>query len=212
MKPGTVAVIADEVSRFSRFSLCLAALNAPPGSKIKFGIGRNIAEQTNKIIRELRPQDDWIWLQGDDHVFHPDLLLNLIDHDVDVVAPLVLMRQHPFLPVVYDGEPVDGHHRRMDFDELPAEGLIEVHAAGSAGMLIRRHVLDALEEPWLEFTPVAGGVMGEDLSLCRKIRDAGFRIHVDLGNAIGHLSIIAAWPAYVDGQWVARIDFNQGAT
>lgn len=210
--PGTVAVIADEVSRFSRFSLALAALSAPPGSKIRFGIGREIAGQTNKIIRELPAEHEWIWLQGDDHVFVPTLLLDLLAHNVDVVAPLVTHRQHPFRPVVYGEEVETGAHRYLDFSELPEHGLIDVHACGSAGMLIRRNVLDALEDPWLEFTPVAGGVLGEDLSLCRKIREAGFKIHVDLDSSIGHLFITAAWPRYVDGQWVSYIDFNQGAT
>ncbi len=210
--PGTVAVIADEVSRFSRFSLCLAALNAPPGSKIRFGIGRNIAEQTNRIIETLQEGHEWVWLQGDDHVFFPSLLNDLLAHNVDVVVPLVTMRHYPFHPVVFSEELEDGQHRRMDFSELPESGLIQVHAAGSAGMLIRKRVLDAIEPPWADFTPVAGGVLGEDLSLCRKIRNAGFPIHVDLGSAIGHLSIIASWPKYVDGQWAAEIDFNQGAT
>lgn len=208
--PGTIAVLADEVSRFSRFGLALAALTMPVGTHIVYGIGRNIAEQTNRIIRDMH--GDWVWLQGDDHVFHPDLLMKLLAHDVDVVAPFVLMRHHPFLPVVFSSEVEDGQHVRMDFTDIPDGGLIEVHAAGSAGMLIRKHVLDAIGDPWLEFTPLAGGVLGEDLSLCRKIRAAGFPIHVDLGSAIGHLSIVAAWPAYVDGQWCAQIDFNQGAT
>ena len=93
----------------------------------------------------------------------------------------------------------------------PDSGLIEVYAAGSAGMTIKKHVLDAIGDPWMEFTPVAGGVLGEDISLCRKIRNAGFKIHVDLDNHIGHLTTVAAWPAYHEGEWKGSIDFQQGA-
>lgn len=207
--PGTVAVLADEISRYTRFTMSLIGLKVPDGSKIEVGIGRNIAHQTNRIIRKMT--GDWVHLQGDDHVFRPDLLLNLLAHDVDVVAPLVLMRQFPHEPVVFSHEGEDGMHHRMT-EGFPEHGLLDVFAAGSAGMLIRKHVLDAIGDPWMEFTPVAGGVLGEDLSLCRKIRDAGFKIHVDMDNHIGHLTSVAAWPKFYDGEWRAYIDFTQGAT
>ena len=42
-------------------------------------------------------------------------------------------------------------------------------------MLVKRHVLEAIGEPYFE----TFGKQNEDLEFCRKIRNAGFKIHVD---------------------------------
>ena len=89
---------------------------------------------------------------------------------VDIVVPNVLQRWVSFHPVVYKGQRAeDGHH--LVYHDLPKEGLHEVYAAGSAGMLISRRVLEAVgEDPFTRSTHI----QNEDLAFCARVREAGF--------------------------------------
>ena len=116
--------------------------------------------------------------------------MGLLKHNVDVVVPVVLMRQRPFYPVA-----------RMSEDEVidwkQASGLVEIHSAGTAGMLIRRKVLDqwhhAYGGPAFERAPVS-----EDYLFCERLREIGVPIHCDLGSRLGHLTSTSIWPGHTD--------------
>ena len=140
---------------------------------------------------------------GDDHVFAPDILARLISHDVDVVVPHCLKRVPPFDPVAYGGQNEDGDYFTA---ELPESGLTEVWAAGSGGMLIRRHVLEAIGDPGFE----TGIGLSEDLNFCRKVRDAGFSIWCDVDAKLGHLHYNTVWPVLRDGVWQIELDIGNG--
>lgn len=173
----------------------------PPDTQIIWVKGLDLTANFNSIVENMvRPQDEFLWILGDDHVFENFLLLQLLAHDLDVVVPNVVERQAPFKPVVYSG--TDGKNENgQDFyrvAQLPATGVHEVFAAGSAGMLIRRHVLDVLERP--VFT-TSGVHQNEDLNLCAKIRDAGFTIHCDVDAVMGHLGDICVFPLWAGTRW-----------
>jgi len=72
-----------------------------------------------------------------------------------------------------------------------------VCAIGTGGMLIRSEVFRELEYPWFEH-----GRASEDLIFCDRAREAGFPIYCDLGSRIGHLTVAAIWPSWVDQEWV----------
>ena len=38
------------------------------------------------------------------------------------------------------------------------------------------------------------GKQNEDLEFCRKIRNAGFKIHCDTGAHLGHIAQVIVWP------------------
>ena len=204
VKPGTVGVISGDLSRYSMFSMCLLNLLSYSGELVGYFdwlTGSNITGNCNDVCKRM--QGDWVWLIGDDHAFAPDLLERLVLRDVDVVAPLCLQRATPFPIVVYDGEDEDaseeGTHRLHR--NLPETGIHEVYACGGAGMLVKRHVLEAIGEPYFE----TFGKQNEDLEFCRKIRDAGFKIHVDCDALLGHIGNMIVWPHYIDGDWGTRL-------
>src|SRR6266498_2105759 len=143
----------------------------PPGSKLLWTKGVDIVGNMNTMVREMR--GEWLWILGDDHVMDPDLLQRLLARNVDVVVPLCLKRSPPYDPVVYSHQNELGEYVGAD---LPSSGLVEVHAAGSAGMLVSRRVLAELEDPVFE----SHGGLNEDLTFCAKARDAGFRIWCDV--------------------------------
>lgn len=189
MTAGTVGICAQETGRYSAFAESLAVLQTPAGTTISWAYGDTVAGR-NLLVNGM--QGDWIWFMDDDHVFEPDLLLHLLAHEVDVVVPVCLMRQQPFFPVerVSMGE-------SLDLKASPMTGLVEVHSAGTAGMLIRRNVLEAMRLGSTSTVPVQvfeKGPTSEDYLFCEKVRSLGFKIHCDLGAQLGHMTATAIWP------------------
>jgi hypothetical protein len=145
---------------------------------------------------------------GDDHVFRPDMLLRLLDHDVDVVVPMCVQKHPPFLPVIYDSLGPDGKFNLIDLRNKE-EKLYEVYAAGSAGMLIKRHVLEAMEKPIFEFGKIGDENVGEDVMFCHKVQEAGFKIYADLSLKLGHLRPVTLTSEMKDGKWGVVFDFDE---
>lgn len=205
--PGTVGVTAAEIARFTSFTHSLAGVTAalPPGSGLILQCSVDICGNLNTICRNYR--GEWVWIMGDDHVFDQGILLRLLEHlekpGVDVVVPHCLKRTPGWEPVVFSHQDDDGWYH---IAELPPRGLTQVHAAGSAGMLISRRVLEAVGDPW--FTPSQVG-LGEDLEFCRKVREAGFGIHCDPEILLGHTSLHTVWPEYRNGRWHVSLLHDQ---
>ena len=206
---GTIGVLTQERGTYASFwndiqRTHLTMLIDHPRNNMDIRQGVDVCGQLNLMIRHL--QGDWLWIMGDDHAFEPDLLPRLLAHDVDVVVPHCLRRNPPWAPVVNSHEE-DGWQVSA---ELPEDDLTEIWSAGSAGMLIRKHVFDAIEDPW--FTPAPDAIgLNEDINFCRKVREAGFKIWCDPGALLGHISHYTVWPQYRDGKWELETVFDQTA-
>jgi hypothetical protein len=212
---GMVAVVAQDTARYSMFAASLTGLNVPPGTTIKWEIGHSIADSLNDVAASFLDlsDGDWLFLLNDDHAFAPGLLGRLLDHEKDIVVPLCYTRVPPYKPVVYSGFADDAGpnvRRRVDLNDHPLGGLIPVHSAGGAGMLIRRRVLEAVERPWFEMGMVASTQMGEDVYFCDKARAAGFGIHADLDARLGHCTTAVVWPAKEPSGWTYGFAFPGG--
>ena len=205
---GTIGLLTQPLARYTDFWLAEKALVRPASTKFVNMQGMDVTGGWNRIIDAV--EGDWLWVMGDDHTFAPDILVNLIARDVDVVVPLVLKKDAPFDPVVYEGEEGEDENTGLPFHRvarLPATGLHEIYAAGSAGMLIRRHVIDALERPLFR---TSHGVQNEDLLLCKAIRDAGFKLYCDVDQKMGHISIHTAYPMWTGDRWGCILDLGNG--
>lgn len=187
-----VGVLSNELARFSAFFQSLLGVMGclPPGSGLGWAKGVNIPKACNSLATQmLSGSYGWLWVMGDDHAFEPDIVARLLEHDVDIVAPHCLKRYPPWEPVLYDREGDMYVH-----PQLPESGLTEVHAAGSAGMLIKRRVLETVEAPWFEGR-------NEDIGFCEKARAAGFDIYCDPEILLGHITLATVQPTWADGQW-----------
>jgi hypothetical protein len=204
--PGTVVIISGYLQRYTAFSQSLVSLATPPGTKISWSSGVNIASNLNHAVAEA--EGEWIWIMGDDHLFSPDILLRLLSHQVDVVSPLVVMRQRPYAPIVFRRDLADGSFEFWPGTELPPGGLHPVAAGSGAGLLVRRYVLEALEKPYFELGQIRSTEMSEDLHFQRKIRDKGFKVYVDFDTPMGHITPSALWPQKAQDRdgWEIRID------
>ena len=197
---GTIGVISAERGSYASFWNCLHSehmntLIDYPGTRLRIQQGVDICGNYNELIRRL--EGDWLWIMGDDHFWHPGLLSRLIQHDVDVVVPHCVRRNPPWTSVVNSHKDDDGWYVAAD---LPENELTEVYTAGSAGMLIRRHVLDAIGDPWFTPKPDAVG-LGEDVWFCERARDAGYKIWCDPGALLGHISNYTIWPRWDGERW-----------
>jgi hypothetical protein len=208
---GTIGLCADELSRYSAFTVSLAGVLEDMAGQdwtLRIACGRSIVRNCNHLWDAC--EGDSLWMQGDDHMFAADTLKRLLAHQVDVVVPMILMRQKPFPPVLFEGENENGSMRLMQ--NIPPNELIQVYAAGTGGMLISKEAREAVGPSPFKFTELPGGEsLGEDFTLCARFREAGIPIHCDTSTAMGHLSTTAVWPEHTDDGWAVRLDFNSGA-
>lgn len=193
--PGLIGISSSTMGRYREFDMTLSTVEIPPASSMTWEIGLYLALNYNNLCRKLLASKDlqWLWILNDDHVFRPDILTKLLDRNVDIVMPLCLKRTSPFYPVIYETQ--EKGFKQLDFDYIKdKEGLIEVAGTGHAGILIRRSVIEKMENDWHRVGWLNTEYDACDLYFCKKARDMGFKIYVDLDNPIGHLAHMAVWP------------------
>lgn len=168
----------------------LDKVRVPNGTELRYATGVSVAHNCNNLVKEMLDGGfQWLWLMGDDHGFNDNLLLALLDNQVDIVTPIVSRRGPPFQTVLYKSAALDGSaYLTYSWADLtrdyPDGGLIAVDAAGSGGMLMRRHVFSAVAKPYFEWT----NKISEDVYFCLKARKAGFSIHADLNQTMTHIT------------------------
>ncbi|TDC70107.1 glycosyltransferase [Actinomadura sp. GC306] len=130
---------------------------------------------------ETPVRTEWIWLLHDDSAPAPDALAHLLrtadtDPNVAVLGPKV--RDWADRHVLRElGVTVDAAGRRQtgldrrEFDQGQHDGVRDVLAVSSAGMLVRRDVWDRLGGFDVEY-----GIFRDDLDFCWRVHAAGYRV------------------------------------
>lgn len=123
-----------------------------------------------------------------DMVFPEDALTRLLNHEVDVVTGTAVTKQAPYTPAF---RLLDAQGRPRVVPEIPENGKIEVAAVGCYFMLIDTRVLKQIPRPhFMGFYEKVGEDLEfvyEDWFFSKRLREAGVKIHVDCGLAIGHV-------------------------
>jgi hypothetical protein len=211
---GVVCIASGELSRYPAFCDSMINLKMPPGSTVKWNVGLNVAANFNMGIREgLKEGAEWVWIMGDDHEFEPDALLRLLEREVDILVPLVVRRQPPFITVLFKKPEADTEHGLFPpiyWRELPEHGLVGpehgLYTCGSAGMLIRKRVLDAMDDPWFEAGQHGKEYTFEDTYFCVKAQKAGFSIYADTDVQIDHWTPMSLRPIRHEGAWHVAVN------
>jgi hypothetical protein len=202
-RPGTVVLSAAELGRYTVAQQCFDALQLPAGTARLRHAGRsNVADNRNAMAESFA--GDWLAMIDDDHVYTPDMLLRLLRHlerpDVDIVTPLIVRRTLPHQNVLVTAaaDAAKPHETRQVVLQPSDKGLLEVHAAGTGVMVLKRRVFDRISRPWFEW-----GRTSEDFALCLKAQAAGCRIFCDLETRVGHILPMIVWPGRAaDGRFV----------
>lgn len=215
--PGAVIVPVADHMRYTQFFTSFEGMWKPPGTALSIPRSSAITHSINSALYNMPEEAEWAFLMGDDHVLGPDLLKHLLDMEKDVAVPLCVKRSPPYQLVIFDApaddfvDPLTQRHYpaylSWEYDKVPHEPF-KVYAAGSAGMLIRRHVLEELEKPYFENTD--GSSQNEDLNFCTKVREAGFEIWCNPNESLGHISEVVLWPQWKDGVMVCAMDCGNG--
>lgn len=203
--PGAVCLASGEIARYGVSLQHLARLQVPNGSLLAWHMGVLVAENLNLGLDAMMANDtlQWAWIMGDDHTYDAEIVLRLLDHDLDVVAPLCLNRYPPMDPSIVNATV----GRQKYLEEMPTSGLYKLgpdETCGDAGLLIRRRVLEKLERPYYDRLR-SGSFKSEDQAFTRKLHDAGFPVWVDVDRPIGHIASVAVQPIVKAGVWNVRL-------
>jgi GT2 family glycosyltransferase len=154
---------------------------------------------------------EWAWYLDADMVFAPEVLPQLLktakEKRAKVVGGLCFIYDKPkgaIYPNIYfeytDRKPGEKMYKHPAV--WPDEPF-EIDATGGACLLVHRDVLEAVGEkykdhpyPWQDerVDEVSGGMLGEDMVFCQKIKECGFSIWYDPHAQLGHLKSMVIGP------------------
>jgi hypothetical protein len=137
--------------------------------------------------------DDIVFIDSDQS-FDAQAFFDLIDHPVDVVGVPVPMKVDEER---YNLRPEDPWKHSWN----PYVNLLEVECIGTGFLRLSRAAMTAVWEqstPYFEDKPrrlicdlqiIDGGLISEDVQLCKKLTDAGFKIFVDVAYTCDHFGV-----------------------
>lgn len=183
--------------------------SAPEGTELTFKpAASTIATKRNAVIEQAleEPRFRWVLMADSDMDFPAGAVQRLLrtarETEADLVSALTVMRTPPHDVcagfVVEEGAPPEDPRRAAEAEGLETGFLnpevvarkrpepAAVHFAGAAALLIRRHVLEDLDEPW--FVADEGGVSEDTNFTIRCTLGEGHRLVVDTGLEVGHVS------------------------
>lgn len=154
--------------------------------------GTLIFDQRNNLVKTaLDIKADYLLFVDADMRFPKDTLKILMAHDKDIIGVNATTRSEPVKPTAKN------MHINQDnsIDWMPIysnakTGIDMADGIGCGVMLIKRKVIEGMEEPYFYFEQLPGNkILGEDIYFCIKAKDAGFETWVDhdLSKQIKHI-------------------------
>lgn len=146
-----------------------------------------------RLVEELEAQGneiEWLMWFDSDMVFPPNTLFRLRQHDKDIVGCAYVRRTPP-----YDIMCKTLEHAPKEVNS----GLLEVASLPTGCLLVRRQIFNELG-PYPKWrTPASeehGKNMSEDYYFCKKAREMGYSIwlDVDLTKEVGHIGEQTLFP------------------
>jgi hypothetical protein len=208
-----IAQPSGDAPRYHEFQAAMDQLWRPMHTiKPEPARGLYPANQQNHLAREfLKTDADWFWLVNDDQIYDPRTLARLLGHDKDVVIPLCLEKNPPHRPLIYDAPGKDGLHAYR-YLRKGDKGLQRVYSSGGGGLLVKRRVFEAIDDPWWDQRMVKNEqglsqLMSEDMPFCEKVNAAGFEIWCDFDWSAIHLGTWGVRPKRdaKTGEWYTEV-------
>lgn len=175
----------------------LASVRFMPWDDAIFSGSTYLPEARNKIHKMFveQSENEYLFMLDSDVLPPPGTIEKLLRHmqsreDVRMVGGWYRIKQEPYNPVVYHDDGFDdrgiAQYAQYGGNEV-GTGLEKVDAAGAGCWMMHRSVAEAIgKKPY----HMAEG--GEDLLLCRKVREAGFDIFIDWDLACAHAGVAVA--------------------
>ena len=147
-----------------------------------------VYQARDQIVRTFLDQKhDALMMIDSDMTFTHEAVDRLASFNVPFITAKAFKRVPPYQPCFYTkiGLDENGSVQLQVPIQYPLNTKIEIEGAGMACALIRREVFEKIEAPY--FDPKPG--LGEDLSFCYSLKQAGIKMYVDTGMQFGHVGI-----------------------
>lgn len=176
----------------SRYSMSYSPIVASTRNSIL--LGSNHKDFTKKPFNSLIDYDYLFWIDSD-IIWRPEQILDLINHDKDVVSGCYIStdtKNYPICKKMDDDYLLNnGNYKLMSRDDMNLEkDLFTADFVGFGFVVIKKGVFEAMDYPWFEIpTRTVGHITdltSEDVNWCMKVRDKGYEIHVDPNCKVGH--------------------------
>jgi hypothetical protein len=158
----------------------------------------------NDLVRQaLETGCTHILMMDTDQIYQSTgMIEKMLSHDKPVVGARVHRRYAPFDPLLLEGEL--GKLRQIPDERIRPKGgdfvdELEVDYTGTGCILYDTSIfIDMMPEKWFEFKVGENGqAVGEDINFCDKLKRQGYKIVVDCGIDIKHLTLMATdWSTY----------------
>ena len=156
------------------FSLVRMLKDFPYEYTVLFHEGSMLHVMRNRLVQKaIDEKCTHLLFIDSDMVFEKDSAIRLLKRKKDIIGGKMHLRKNP--PTLILQNP----HTNKD--------LTTCDAVGTGFMLIKLDVFKKLRQPWFFWDYVDGEPVGEDYWFCRKAREAGFKVWVDLTLPIGHI-------------------------
>lgn len=203
-----IGIPTADFARRADFYDHLAILQKPVGTIQTSTHGQSPARNRNIIIQQALENDCTHILFIDDDVLPPtDGLLRLLEHDVDMVTGLYVMRPYPHKPILFDLQNEEGLVRWMQLTP-DKNGFIPAVSGGLGFCLIKTDVFRAMEKPWVRLGEIESDKdhWCDDIGFFKRAREAGFELFADLTVCCGHICSMVLRPVCINGTWYTTYD------
>lgn len=184
----------DEIV-FSPWVTNILMLRPMPWDEILTIKNTYLPDARNKLHEQFvqEAHADWLFMLDSDVLPPPDALDRLLSHHkrnpkIKMIGGWYRKKGEPFDPVVYEYAKNDDSGimwwRNYGVDEIKESGLERVDGAGAGVWLMHREVAEAIGP-----RPYNMNEGGEDLLLCKKVRDKGYDIYIDWSIACAHAGV-----------------------
>lgn len=161
------------------FALCRMLKGFPHDYDVLFQEGSVLHQNRERLANKaIELKCTHLLFLDTDMFFDKDAVLKLLERDKDIIGVNAHLRK---LPPVSTLKFLNG--------KVPKGKLITCDSAGTGFLLIKTEVFKRLSHPWFfwEVDEIGQTITGEDFWFCRKAREAGFKIWVDLTIKVGHI-------------------------
>jgi hypothetical protein len=144
-----------------------------------------------------------LFLDDDLVLIKSDCLMRLLSRNLPIVSGLYFRADFPHYPIILKEYVVNSKtimHEYVYADKpYPRDKLIPCDATGAGLLLIRREVYEKMHRPFFKWD--IEHQAGEDIYFSRKVREAGYQLHVDTGAVALHCVRAPAGPPDLLWEW-----------
>lgn len=202
-----IAAPTGEYARRADFYDFYEMLDKPFGTMCMRPHDRSPAKARNVAIQEAFNNNcTHILFVDDDMAYKADALNRLLAHDRDVVSGIYLGRMYPHVPLIFDLVDEEGACFPIYLTD-GLDGLVPIVAAGFGFVLIKMHVFEKMEKPYVRLGELNKEEWCDDIGFFKRLREqTGVQCFCDLNVKLGHMGTMIMWANQVDGKWFTGYD------